>query len=35
MTILEIYVFFGIPIIALSLGLGALWLVGPVQRKDH
>ena len=29
MGLLEIYVYFGIPIIALLIGLGALWLSKP------
>jgi hypothetical protein len=33
MRLLEIYVYFGLPLIALAMGFGALWLTKP--RKDH
>ena len=35
MTFFEVYLFFGIPLIAIGLGFGALWLVGPVERKSR
>jgi hypothetical protein len=38
MRLLEIYVFFGLPLIALAMGFGALWLTRPprgAKREPH
>jgi hypothetical protein len=32
MTLLQAYVLFGLPLIALAIGFGALWLTRPDQR---
>lgn len=34
MTLLEAYVLFGLPAIALGLGFGALWLTRPGPSSD-
>jgi hypothetical protein len=35
MTILEAYVYFGIPVIAVAMGLGALWMSRRESRQNH
>lgn len=35
MTILEIYVYFGLPVILLGMGFGALWLVNNDPYRDQ
>ena len=34
MTLLELYVFFGLPLIALGMGFGALWLTRPPRKNE-
>jgi hypothetical protein len=31
----EVYLFFGIPAIALAIGFGALWLTKPTRKKQR
>lgn len=35
MTLLEAYVYFGIPVIAVTMGLGALWMSRRESRQRH
>ncbi len=35
MTLLEAYVYFGIPVIAVAMGLGALWMSRRESRHSH
>lgn len=34
MTVLEAYVYFGIPVIAVAMGLGALWMSRRESRRN-
>jgi hypothetical protein len=35
MRLLELYVFFGLPMIALAMGFGALWLTRPPRKRER
>jgi hypothetical protein len=35
MTLLEAYVYFGIPVIAVAMGFGALWMSRRESRHGH
>ena len=35
MTLLEAYVYFGIPVIAVATGFGALWMSRRESRQRH
>jgi hypothetical protein len=35
MTLLEAYVYFGIPVIAVAMGFGALWMSRRESRQRH
>ena len=35
MTWFELYVFFGLPVIALAMGFGALWLTRPPRKRER